>query len=67
MGWFDDREHSTGVLVAAMAEDSTLINGASANSIAPQFEAGFAILVGLGIAFAYCWEISLVILATVPI
>lgn len=55
LGWYDDRDHSTGVLVSSMAEDSTIINGSSANSLAPQFEATFSILTGVTVALVYCW------------
>ena len=35
IGWFDDKEHGSSVLTSAMAEDTAIINGVGAESIAP--------------------------------
>jgi len=38
-----------------MAEDTGIINGVGASSIAPQFDGGFAVIAGMIIAFYHCW------------
>jgi len=43
-----------------------LINGVSTESIGPQVEAFFAVFVGLGIGFGFCWQESLLCLALAP-
>ena len=35
IGWFDDRENATSVLTSAMAQDTSVINGVSTESLAP--------------------------------
>ena len=67
LGWFDDRDHGTGILTNIMAQETSLINGACTESIGPQVEAGVAMLLGLGIGFYYCWQESVVCLVLAPI
>jgi len=55
IGWFDLRENSVGVLTSSMASDTSLVNGVSSESLGPQVESGFAMLVGCVIGFYYCW------------
>jgi len=35
IGWFDDRENGVSVLTSAMAQDTSVINGVSSESLAP--------------------------------
>ena len=67
IGWFDDRENGVSVLTSAMAQDTSVINGVSSESLAPQLEGGIAFLVGIIIAFVACWQESLVCLAVSPV
>lgn len=67
IGWFDHRENGVSVLTSAMAEDTSLINGVSVDSLGPQVEGMGAMLVGLGIGFYYCWQEALVCLAVSPV
>mmetsp|Transcript_41198 Transcript_41198/g.62679 ORF Transcript_41198/g.62679 Transcript_41198/m.62679 type:complete len:371 (-) Transcript_41198:1272-2384(-) len=55
LGWFDDRDNSTGILTAAMAQDTSVVNGASSESLGPSVEAACAMLVGVGIGCYFCW------------
>jgi len=55
IGFFDNRENSAGVLTAAMAQDTSVINGMSSESMAVMSDAGFAVVIGIIIAFFYCW------------
>jgi len=55
IGWFDLRENGVGVLSSAMASDTSLINGVSSESLGPQVESMFAMIVGIVIGFYYCW------------
>jgi hypothetical protein len=49
-----------------MAQDTSLVNGVSAESISPVVEAMFEMIVGCGIGFYYCWQESLVMLGIAP-
>jgi len=66
IGWFDDKENGTSVLTSAMAEDTALINGVSAESLAPQIEGSFAIIAGITIGLIYCWQEALVCICLAP-
>lgn len=55
IGWFDLRENSVGILSSSMASDTSLINGVSSESLGPQVESMFAMLVGIVIGFYFCW------------
>ena len=55
IGWFDESNNSPSVLTSAMAQDTSIINGVSTESIATILESLFSILVGVGIGFYYCW------------
>lgn len=67
IGFFDFRENGTSVLTSSMAEDTSIINGVSTESIGPAMDAVFALLVGIGIGFAYSWRISLICLGAAPL
>lgn len=67
IGWFDDKDHSTGILTTALAEDASIINGAGAGSLPAEVEAALSMLTGLTLAFVYCWQVSLAILALTPL
>jgi ABC-type multidrug transport system fused ATPase/permease subunit len=67
IGFFDFRENGTSVLTSSMAEDTSIINGVSTESLGPAMDGCFALLVGLGIGFAFSWKISLICLAAAPI
>lgn len=55
LGWFDLREHSTGILTTALAEDASIINGAGAGSFPTEAEACLSLGTGLVISFIYSW------------
>lgn len=55
IGFFDDRDHGVSVLTSAMAQDTSIINGVSSESLAPQLEGGLAMVTGLVIGFIACW------------
>jgi len=55
LGFFDDRENNASVLTSSMAQDSSLINGVSTESLGPYTDAFFALFGGLAIGFYWCW------------
>jgi ATP-binding cassette subfamily B (MDR/TAP) protein 1 len=66
IGWFDNRDNAPGILTSALANDTSVLNGASTESIAVMTEATFAILIGLIIGFIYDWKIALVSMVCTP-
>jgi len=67
IGWFDDRDNSPGILTSAMAQDTSIINGVSTESLASLADSLVALFGGMAIAFFYCWRLSLVCLAGAPL
>jgi ATP-binding cassette subfamily B (MDR/TAP) protein 1 len=55
IGWFDDRDHSSGVLTSAIAKDTSILNGISTESLGPLFEGGMAAGGGVVVALFFCW------------
>ena len=55
IGFFDYRENNASVLTSAMAQDTSVINGASSESLGPYTEALFALLAGIIFGFVYSW------------
>lgn len=49
-----------------MASDTSLINGASSESLGPYSDAFFALFGGLVMGFYYCWQMSLICLGLTP-
>ena len=66
IGWFDERDNASGVLTNTMAQDTSIINGVSSESLGPIFEAVFALLGGVIIAFMFCWQEALICLVLSP-
>lgn len=66
-GWFDQRDHASGVLTKTMAHDTSVINGMATESLAPQVEGSCSFLLGVIIAFIACWQEALVCVAVSPI
>jgi hypothetical protein len=55
IGFFDFRENNASVITSAMAQDTSLINGASAESLGPYSDGFFSLFGGLAIGFYYSW------------
>jgi hypothetical protein len=55
IGWFDDSENGVSVLTTSMAQDTSVVNGVSTESLGPSSEGTFAMVAGLVIGFVACW------------
>lgn len=55
IGWFDDRNNGPSVLTSVIAADTALINGISAESLAPAAEGICSLVAGICFGFYYCW------------
>ncbi|KAJ3172722.1 ATP-binding cassette, sub-B (MDR TAP), member 4 [Geranomyces variabilis] len=67
IGYFDDDKNSTGALTARLAEDATLVQGLTGQTFAQIVSLISNFAVGLSIAFAKSWQLTLVVLACVPL
>lgn len=67
IGYHDHRDNGASVLTSAMAEDSSVINGVSTESIGPQVDGYLSLLIGLLVGFYFNWKVSLICLGLSPI
>merc|ERR1712136_659796 len=66
IAYFDDHFNSTGALTTRLATDAAKVQGITGTRLAVVIQAVFALGSGVGIAFAYGWEITLLTLAFTP-
>ncbi|XP_076808833.1 ATP-dependent translocase ABCB1-like [Clavelina lepadiformis] len=66
IGYFDDPANNTGALTTRLATDASKVQGATGIRLATIMQSFAALGVGLGIAFAYGWQVALLALAFVP-
>lgn len=66
IGWHDQQDHSPAVLTSIMAEETSQINGVASEVIASMLQASFAVFIGVGIGFYYCWQIATVCIIALP-
>lgn len=66
IGFFDFRDNNASVITTAMAQDTSLINGASSESLGPYSDGTMALFGGLALGFYYSWEMSLICLGLTP-
>ncbi|CAG8490787.1 8956_t:CDS:2 [Funneliformis mosseae] len=67
MGFFDDERNNTGALTSKLATDATKVDGLTGTLMGSIIHSGSNMVFGLGIAFAYGWKLTLVILAATPL
>jgi ATP-binding cassette subfamily B (MDR/TAP) protein 1 len=67
IGWFDDRDNGPSVLTSTMSTETAVINGVGGESIGPVIESVFGMVLGVAIAFYFCWQEAIVCLLVSPI
>lgn len=66
VGWFDEPEHSSGVIGARLSADASTVRGLVGDALAQIVQDTASAVVGLAIAFEASWQLALIILAMIP-
>jgi len=66
IGWFDQKEHSSGALTTRLATDTATIQALTLEVLNRNVVTLFSLGVAFGIAFYYSWEMTLVLIAAFP-
>ncbi|KAK7286924.1 hypothetical protein RJT34_22287 [Clitoria ternatea] len=67
VGWFDEPENSTGAIGARLSADAASVRALVGDALGLLVQNLASILAGLVIAFAACWQLSLIILVLIPL
>jgi len=67
ISFFDDHNNSTGVLCSRLASDAAKVQGCTGGKLGMIMKNFSALAVSLGIAFAYSWKLTLLMMAFIPI
>lgn len=65
--WFDDELKAPGVLTTVLSEDVGALNGMTTETLAIVMEAFLGLILGVLLSAYFCWQMSLMTIATVPI
>ncbi|XP_039128461.1 ABC transporter B family member 11-like isoform X2 [Dioscorea cayenensis subsp. rotundata] len=65
--WFDDPENSSGAIGARLAADAATVRGLVGDALSLLVQNITTLVTGLVIAFTASWQLSLIILALIPI
>lgn len=67
VGWFDESEHSSGVIGAKLSADAASVRGLVGDALAQLVQDTSSTIAGLVIAFDASWQLALIILAMLPL
>ncbi|XP_073965532.1 multidrug resistance protein homolog 49-like [Choristoneura fumiferana] len=65
-GWFDRAENAVGALCARLASDAAAVQGATGTRLGTVLQGVSTMVIGVGLAAAYSWKMTLVSLLSVP-
>lgn len=66
MGWFDQKDNSTGALCARLSSDASKVQGATGSWLGIVTQALFTLIIAVGIGLYFSWKLGLVVTILVP-
>jgi ATP-binding cassette subfamily B (MDR/TAP) protein 1 len=66
VGWFDEPEHSSGVIGARLSADAASVRALVGDALGQMVENSASAVAGLVIAFTASWQLALIILVLIP-
>ncbi|KAI3460732.1 hypothetical protein Pfo_017395 [Paulownia fortunei] len=66
VGWFDEPQHSSGVIGARLSADAATVRALVGDALAQMVQDLSSAAVGLAIAFEASWQLALIVLAMIP-
>uniref|UniRef100_A0A8D2Q945 ABC-type xenobiotic transporter n=1 Tax=Varanus komodoensis TaxID=61221 RepID=A0A8D2Q945_VARKO len=67
IGWFDDPKNGTGILLTRLATDASQVKGATGSWLALLILTTFAVGSAVVVALAHGWQVTLLIMACMPV
>ncbi|KAF8008240.1 hypothetical protein BT93_K2037 [Corymbia citriodora subsp. variegata] len=67
VGWFDEPEHSSGVIGARLSADAATVRALVGDALGQLIQNGASAAAGLVIAFAASWQLALIVLVLLPL
>lgn len=67
VSWFDVEMKAPGVLTTVLSEDVASLNGMTTETLATVLEALLGLVLGVLLSAYFCWQMSLMTIATIPI
>lgn len=67
VGWFDEPQNSCGAIGARLSSDAAVLRSLVGDALAQVVQDGATAVAGLGLAFAACWQLALIVVAMVPL
>lgn len=66
IGWFDNAENSSGAIGARLSSDAATVRSIVGDALALLVQNTASLVTALAIAFQACWQLSLIVLAMLP-
>ncbi|XP_042053539.1 ABC transporter B family member 21-like isoform X1 [Salvia splendens] len=67
VGWFDEAEHSSGIIGARLSADAATVRALVGDALAQMVQDLSSLVAGLAIAFQASWQLALIILVMLPL
>ncbi|KAL8513355.1 hypothetical protein ACS0TY_012715 [Phlomoides rotata] len=67
VGWFDEADHSSGVIGARLSSDAAKVRALVGDSLAQMVQDSSSAIVGLLIAFQASWQLAFIVLGMIPL